>query len=80
MRINIYKYMIVVSKDCVNAQHVRTVEVETFPSDQTEFARDNGGDFIEIEEQDDLLHWAGTLQENRERHLRELLAEGLERT
>ena len=78
MRINIYKYTDQVGQDCIGAKLIKTVEVEVFPRNQTEFATDNGGDFLEIEETDDVLHWTGTLQEDRQRHLRELFAEGVE--
>lgn len=78
MRISIYKYTEKTSPDCVAAHRVKTVEVDDFPNNQDAFAARNGGDFIEIEEQDDSLHWSGTLQADREGHLRQLFAEGLD--
>lgn len=80
MLVNIYKYTDEGGHDCVGAERVQTVEVEVFPCNQAEFASEYGGDFIEIEEQDDTVHWAGALQADRERHLRELFAEGIEGT
>lgn len=45
MILNIYRY-----SDTVEAEHVASVSVEEYPSDQISFANEYGGDFLLVEE------------------------------
>lgn len=78
MRVNIYKYTIQCG-NCVNARLLKTLDIKSFPNNQVEFARQHGGDFIEIEEHDDdILYWAGSHEAYRQGHFRELLKAGVD--
>ncbi len=48
MLIQVYEYGRHASRSVVRASLVTEVETDEFPEDQHEFAREHGGDFIEI--------------------------------
>lgn len=54
MILNIYKYDGSGQNNIASVEFVTSVKVDHFPHDQISFAEELGGDFIEVEQPDDL--------------------------
>lgn len=52
MRATIYQYTGYVTRSILRASEVASVEIDKLPDDEEQFAREHGGDFIEIDNSD----------------------------